>query len=1011
MKDTYINGNYYMVRSPLRAVSFSEKYSNIEESFEEIKKDNIFNEQLLIASPSLYKMIHENNLEELAPKKKKQLISSILSYQNRASYRTTPFGLFSGVELKEINETYQQGNIDIKKHCRVDIEWLLLFIKKIENENYKILNYKLNSAYYKFGDRVYLPYNTESDCGKISIIFSRPFQKIQEMCGDKSTSYLNILNMLKEEYPDRDIEVFNRYLDSLIEKEFLISELRAPLCNTNELEYLINIINKNKTLSVKYADDLEVINKLLMEYEDTKLGEGINEYKAILKKMKSLFNHSKNSFLQVDCEFINLKNNIESKDVKTMSKFINYLFSVISIENSNNILKEYELKFIEKYGEYIEVPIYELLDESIGIGAPSSYNNPENKFTNSEQSTLSNQKLKQYFLEKYSEAIRSNSSIQLDDNEITFLESEIKSNKFPDSLELNFIIKMIDEEKIFYLGPNVGSAMAGKTFGRFGYMSSKYSKVLNNISSLLSKEDESRCELSFIPPTVRTGNVIRNITNYDKNISCYTNSYDEENEIKINNILVGYDNEKFYLRDSSSGKKIKVSMTNMLNISTLPNVFRLLIDISYDSKFILSAFPWEKYYENFTYIPEIRYENIVVSSEKWKISNYSLNLKNKTDYDEFIKRFMELKEKLFISDKVYYTISDNRLLLDLKKEKYLKLLFDYYKKGLYVELEKADNAEYITYNENDQHNTEVVIPFIKSGNKDCIDLNYKEINKNNTKNQMTFLPFDTWLYFKLYGPLDRQNELIEYLNNFIKSSTNIEEFYFMRYLDPKPHIRIRFKGNKDILYKISNEVNSLGEDLKERRIISNLVIDTYIPEVERYGGENLISYAENIFFEDSKVVMEAIANLDIEKEKEKYGVISVLHYLESFNLNFEEQFDLLNNSFVSSEYLEEFKEVRNEYINDCDSYNGWENLVKNNDYAEFLKLLRQREKSILDYCVTLLNSSEHTNEYSDILGSIVHLHCNRLFGIDREFENKVLNYSCRVLHGQKYLRKQMVGNV
>lgn len=1011
MKDKYINANYYMVRSPLHPISFSERYSNIEESFEEIKKDNIFNEQLLIASPSLYKMIHENKLDELSPKKKKQLVSSILSYQNRAAYRTTPFGLFSGVELKEINETYHQGNIDIKKNCRVDIEWLLLFVKKLENENYKTLNYKLNSGYYQFGDRVYLPYNTEPDCGKISIMYSKPFRKIKEMCTDKLTSYLSIINMLKKEYPDRNIEVFNNYLNSLIKKEFLISELRAPLCNTNELEYLINVIKKNTTLSVNYADNLEVINNLIMEYKNTRLGEGINKYKAICEKMKSLFDHNKNSFLQVDCEVMNLKTNIENKDLKTMSEFINYLFSVISMENSTSILEEYELKFIEKYGEYIEVPIYELLDESIGIGAPSSYSNPKNKFINSEKLNESNLKLKEYFLEKYSEAIKSNSYIQLDDNEITFLESKIESCNLPESLELNFIVKMIDNEKIFYLGPNIGSAMAGKTFGRFGYMSSKYSNVLDDISSLLSRENECRCELSFIPSTVRAGNVIRNITNYNKNISCYTNSYDEDNEIKINNILVGYDNEKFYLRDSISGKKIKVFMTNMLNISTLPNIFRLLIDISYDSKFILSTFPWEKYYENFTYIPEIKYKNIVVSSEKWKISNYSLNLKNKNSYDEFVMVFADIREKLSIPDKIYYTIADNRLLLDLREEKYLKLLFDYYKKGLFLELEKADEAEYITYNDNNKHNIEVVIPFIKSKGKEYEELSFKEINKNSTKDQMTFLPFDTWLYFKLYGPLDRQNELIEYLNYFIKSSENIEEFYFMRYVDPKPHIRIRFKGNEDKLYKILNEMNLFGQDLKKRRIISNLVIDTYIPEVERYGGESLISYAEKIFFEDSKVVMEAISNLDIEKEKEKYGVISVLHYLESFNLSFEEQFDFLNNSFVSSEYLEEFKKVKNEYINDCDSYNGWNNLVKNDSYAEFLRLLKQREKSVSDYCMKLSNSSERTNEYSDILGSIVHLHCNRLFGIDREIEKKVLNYACRVLHGQKYLRKQMIDNV
>lgn len=1013
MKNRYINADYYMMRSPIKSTTFAEKYNNIEESFDAIKKDKIFNEQLLIASPSLYKMIQESNIDDLPLKKKKQLISSILSYQNRAAYRTTPFGLFTGVEIKSINELYKDtsNNLSINKHCRVDIEWLLSFVKNIESKYTNILEYKVNSACCHFGNRVYIPYNTDSDA-RISILCSKPFKIIESICKNDLVSYRDIISNLKEEYPDRDLEVFNQYLNSLIEKEFLISELRPPLCNTNELNYVTNIIKNYSELSDIYLKDLEIINELINDYKVTKLGEGIDIYKELCRKMKSMFEYDKNNLLQVDCEFKNLKNIVDRNDTREISKFVNYLFSLISVENPNDSLNDYKLKFAEKYGEYIEVPIFELLDESVGIGAPRGYSNPENQFDNDSKSSKFNQKLKEYFLEKYSQAIKSNSYIQLDDDEISFLEDKFEYDKFPESLELNFIVKYINDKKVFYLGPNVGSIMAGKTFGRFSYMSDKHSGVLNNIKNALDKNkednlsDEVKCELSFVPSMVKAGNVIRNNTSYAKNICCYTNSYDTDNEIKVDDILVGYDNDKFYIRDSKSGKKIKVFMTNMLNVSSLPNVLRFLIDISYDDKFILGTFPWEKYYEDFTYIPEIRYKDIVVSNEKWKISNYGLNIKNKNDYDEFFSKFINVKEKLCIPDKVYYTISDNRLLMDLKQEKYIKLLFDYYKKRLYIELEKAVDKGYISYGENEERNAEVVIPFIKNKKEKNTEIYYKDINKNITKNQVVFFPFDKWLYFKLYGPLDRQNELIEELYYFTNSSSEIGEFYFMRYVDPKPHIRLRFKGDKERLNSILNQINTFAQYLKEEKLISNLVIDTYMPEVERYGGIKLMKCAEKIFYKDSKIVMESIAKLDVEDEKIKYGVISVLHYLDSFNLSFEKQYEFLSNSFVSNEYLQDFKKVKNEYIHDCDSYNGWENLKENSSYAEFLKLLRGREESIFKYCLEVSKTSNLTNEYDDILGSIIHLHCNRFFGIDRTIERKILNFACRVLHGQKYLRKQ-----
>lgn len=1014
MKDKYIAANYYMLRSPLHTTNFSKKYNDIEDSLEEIKKDLIFNEQLLVASPSLYKMIHTDDFNKLSNKKKRNLIYSILSYQNRASYRTTPFGLFTGVELKKVNEkTDNSDKVYIKKHCRVDIEWLILLIKKIENENYKLLKYKLNTAYYKFGDRVYIPYNTGSNCEEISIIYRKPFQIVEKLCEYQLISYSEIINILKEEYPDKNIEVFDNYLNKLIKKEYLISELRPSLCGTNELQHIIDTINNYNTLENMYGSTLADINKLIKAYENTRLGEGIDVYKCLYKKMCSLFDHKKNTFLQIDCELVNLKNSIDDKDLNVINKFLNYTFSIMSTEDSNKAIKDYAIKFQEKYGEYLEVPIYELIDESTGIGAPTGYQNSKNRFIRSDELTDANNKLKRYFLERYSQAVKSNSCIQLDEDQLNLLEDDIKNGTFPDSLELNIIPKVKNGEKLLYLGPNVGSAKAGKTFGRFGYLSSTYSKAINDMSISIPKEDEIKCELSFIPSSIRIGNVIRSISTYAYNICCYTNSYNAEKEIKLKNILVGYNNGKFYLRDSKSGKKIKVFMTNMLNTTLLPNVLRLLVDISYDSNLMMQAPPWERYYDDFTYIPKIKYKNIIVSDEKWKISNYGLNLKDKNDYDEFLKSFIELKNKLLIPDRVYYEVADNRLLLNLNEEKYLKLLFYYFKKNPSVELQKVDEGDYVNFNSDGYYNTEIVIPFIRNKKDQTTNLNFesdKNIIKRNTKIQKSYLPFEDWLYFKLYGSFERQEELIDYLNYFVKSSKNVETFYFMRYVDPKPHIRIRFKGDKNTLFSILKEMDILLKDLKKRNIIYNIVIDTYIPEIERYGGKNLMEYAENIFCEDSKIVMNIISNFDIKKEEIKYGVISVLQYLNLFNLSFEEQFKFLKNSFEPSEYLDDFRKVRSEYIHDCDSYNGWKNLKKNDDYKNFLQILDERKGAVFNYCNKFSKSKEHTNDYEDIIGSIIHLHCNRLFGINRELEKKILNYSCRVLHGQEYMKNQLNKN-
>ena len=49
-------------------------------------------------------MIVSTPISNMSDKTKQQLKNSLLSYQNRAAYRTTPFGLFSGCEIKDIAE-------------------------------------------------------------------------------------------------------------------------------------------------------------------------------------------------------------------------------------------------------------------------------------------------------------------------------------------------------------------------------------------------------------------------------------------------------------------------------------------------------------------------------------------------------------------------------------------------------------------------------------------------------------------------------------------------------------------------------------------------------------------------------------------------------------------------------------------------------------------------------------------------------------------------------------------
>lgn len=73
--------------------------------------------------------------------------------------------------------------------------------------------------------------------------------------------------------------------------------------------------------------------------------------------------------------------------------------------------------------------------------------------------------------------------------------------------------------------------------------------------------------------------------------------------------------------------------------------------------------------------------------------------------------------------------------------------------------------------------------------------------------------------------------------------------FYMRYNDTNDHIRIRINcdsiENNFSLYL--SVVQDLLPQLIESCIISDIEVSSYKPEVNRYRGPHLISYAEEIF--------------------------------------------------------------------------------------------------------------------------------------------------------------------
>ncbi|MEN2435790.1 thiopeptide-type bacteriocin biosynthesis protein [Weeksellaceae bacterium A-14] len=261
-----------------------------------------------------------------------------------------------------------------------------------------------------------------------------------------------------------------------------------------------------------------------------------------------------------------------------------------------------------------------------------------------------------------------------------------------------------------------------------------------------------------------------------------------------------------------------------------------------------------------------------------------------------------------------------------------------------------------------------------------------------------FSPGSEWLYLKIYCGVKTSDiilqEAITPLIADLKKQNLIKKWFFIRYNDPKPHLRFRVQlfetGNYN---KVLDLINLKLKEFIDSGEISNIVIDTYSRELERYGKDT-IEFAEDLFFKSSELVLNFLDYDDEEK------IIVSLFYIEQilseFKISEAEKLKLFTNSndafkkeFNADKNLNnqlkkkflEFKPKYEEFIN-SDEFVEIRNLIIEN-VSEFSLI----PEKIIEYDFNFLDS---------FFASIFHMHINRTFlSNQRLFEMVVYDYLVR----------------
>jgi thiopeptide-type bacteriocin biosynthesis protein len=257
----------------------------------------------------------------------------------------------------------------------------------------------------------------------------------------------------------------------------------------------------------------------------------------------------------------------------------------------------------------------------------------------------------------------------------------------------------------------------------------------------------------------------------------------------------------------------------------------------------------------------------------------------------------------------------------------------------------------------------------------------------------TFAPGGVWLYAKLYtgkGTCDHVlRDLVHPLVERLREARAFDRWFFIRYSDPDWHLRLRFRGRSDVLFgKALPMLHALGEPLLASGVLWKIVLDTYEPETDRYGGDVGLELAERLFEVDSDACLAIVQNLHgSEDARWQLALRGTDQLLDDLGLAFEDKRALMRDlrAAFGAEFDADTTDLRHRigarYRAMRKELEGLLDRAKEGEDELALATLSTRSERLAPI-VSLLRTAEREGRLKralrELARSYVHMHVNRL---------------------------------
>ena len=991
-------------------------------------------EALFVASPDLDRSIDVWRRKPDSARGRR-VERALVRYFSRMVGRATPFGLFAGCSVGRLdNEThFVIGDLDqYRRHTRLDMEYVAALADSIARDQalkYSLL-YRPNSSIYPIAGRLhYVEAKLERRSRShnlVAVDYSDYLAAILDQAKD-GVHPLDLATALAESRPDISLADAGQFIEELIDNQLLVPELEPAVTGSEPICGLLAELGKHAE-SALAANRLEQMRLDLQALDAEGLGISPERYIAIAKTLEDLPAKVEISRLfQVDMTHLASDATLSHELVNEIIRGINLLR--LQSRPFGEELKKFREDFVERY-ENREIPLVEALDEEMGIGfglvrsaeaCPLLAGLPLAMADSDKPTKIQWHEGDPVLLRKLLEAERRG------DHEIVLNPEDIRTFELanpaplPDAFAVIAVVASSGEtpakgdfcvELKGVIGPS-----GANLFGRFCHADLS---LRSHVAEHLRAEEALNPDAVFAEiihlPTGRLGNVLcRPILRANEIVYLGRSGMSAEHQIPVTDLKLSVVEGRIVLRSTRLGREVIPRLTSAHNYSHQRNlsVYRFLCALQQQGT--ASRFEWDwGVLGKLPFLPRVTYGRVVLSRAYWNLTREELNSIVDACPDEHFQIVQKIRRKLKLPRFVSLVDADSELPIDLNNILSVESFVDLIKNresAMLLEMFLNGPEGLCAHGPGGQFVHEIVVPFLQV--REAIYRSFPKAAKAIPKAakaipkaakaiqrmERVFPPGSEWLYAKLYTGTSTADQVLSDVVRPIVEDTQrsgaIDRWFFIRYADPKWHLRMRFQGcplrlNTEVLPMLQ----ALASPLVDSGQLWRIQIDTYEREIERYGGLQGVLLAEEIFHADSEAVLsivETLAGDEGEIARWQLSLRAIDDFLNDFGLNLEAKQAVIKG--IREEYGREFRDLVHLERQLGDKYRKERTSVErvlsqdmNSDSAESLQpglsALHRRSARVVPI-VARLQAFERTGELQqsipELLQHFTHMHANRIF--------------------------------